>query len=101
MELYLSSSCMTDFMAWTVKTLHFFIFTDQKSAVFQAALHTKYTAAQQHYIQISCTGFHPDQTVSVVSADRNTNAKYDFSLRLFSRNSYPLYKCLWTLCQTQ
>jgi hypothetical protein len=29
------------------------------------------------------------------------NAKYGFSLRPISRNSEPVYKLLWTLCQTQ
>ena len=32
---------------------------------------TVHTDAQQHYMQVSCTEFHSDRTLSMQSADRN------------------------------
>jgi hypothetical protein len=65
-------------LRYTYKCIVTYVHT--KTTAFPAVIFTKLSISQQHYVQISCTEFHPNRTVNVNSRGRNTDTVYSVSL---------------------
>ena len=100
-----ATDCTTKFFSsktprsLTVHVSYNFFHSRNKNRAFNVQNFTKPTNSRQHYMQISCTEFHPNRKISAECTYRNSFTplhKAQFSLRRFRQDSLPLSITLWT-----